>query len=64
MVKLEPTTLLTVNELSAVLRVGRSAAYELCKTPGFPVIRIGRSIRVPKPALDSWLEAQLNVTNV
>ena len=40
--------LLTVEEMAEILRIGRSSAYELCRQNEFPVIRIGRSIRIPK----------------
>jgi excisionase family DNA binding protein len=49
---------LTVEEAAAVLRIGRGAAYELARRfeisngqYGLPVIRLGRSLRVPKAEL-------------
>jgi len=48
--------LLTVEEMAEILRIGRSSAYELCRQNEFPVIRIGRSIRIPKKALLDWIE--------
>ncbi len=48
-------TLLTVEEMAEVLRIGRSSAYELCRQNEFPVIRIGRSIRIPRKALLDWI---------
>lgn len=50
--------LLTVKELAEVLRIGRSSAYELCRQNEFPVIRIGKSIRIPKKALFDWIERE------
>lgn len=50
--------LLTVAELANHLRIGTTAAYQLCQQPGFPAARIGRLIRVPAAALERWIEEQ------
>ena len=49
---------LTIEEAAAVLRIGRSAAYELARqwrasngATGLPVLELGRSLRVPRHAL-------------
>ncbi len=49
---------LTVEEAAQVLRIGRGAAYELARRwrvtggrEGLPVVRFGRSLRVPRAAL-------------
>lgn len=46
---------LTVGEVAALLRIGRSKAYELCRQPGFPAVRVGRVIRIPREAFLAWL---------
>ena len=50
--------LLTVEEAAAVLRIGRSLAYELARLyessdgrDGLPVLRVGALMRVPRWAL-------------
>ena len=50
---------LTVEEAAAVLRIGRTSAYELARRwlatsgrEGLPVIRLGRTLRVPEAALE------------
>lgn len=48
--------LLTVNEMAKILGIGRSSAYELCRQQEFPVIRIGKCIRISKKALLDWIE--------
>jgi len=52
------TPLLTVEEAAAVLRIGRSLAYQLAReydatggVSGLPVIRLGGCLRVPRWAL-------------
>lgn len=43
-------------EAAAYIGVSRPTFFRLCNTEGFPAIRVGRAIRVPKAALDRWLE--------
>lgn len=47
--------LLTVDELQAVTRCGRRQAYELVRRGDIASIRIGRTIRIPKAAVQAWL---------
>jgi len=49
---------LTVDELMQLLKIGRNAAYELANRPDFPALRLGKKIRVPRAALERWLEEQ------
>ncbi len=56
--KSEPAPFLTIPEAAAVLRIGRTAAYELARRylatggrEGLPVVRLGRMLRVPSYAL-------------
>ena len=53
---------LTVEEAADVLRIGRSAAYDLARIwragdpSGLPVIQVGRQLRVPRAALAKLIE--------
>jgi excisionase family DNA binding protein len=47
---------LTVEEAAEVLRIGRTAAYEAARRGELPAVRIGRSLRVPRHALDALLQ--------
>ncbi len=56
---------LTIEEAAAVLRVGRTAAYELSRlwrasggVEGLPVIRLGRSLRVSRADLFRLLHVE------
>ncbi len=51
---MEKTTM-SVQELSAQMGISLPKAYELVKTPGFPVIRIGTRILIPVEAFCAWL---------
>ncbi len=53
---------LTIEEAAAVLRIGRTAAYALARRyrvsegrQGLPVVSLGRSLRVPRRALEAIL---------
>ena len=50
---LRTRTVITVEELGQVFGVGRRQAYDLVHSDQIPIIRVGRSIRVPvAPVLD------------
>ena len=42
--------------IASYLNINLIRAYELARQPGFPAIRIGRRIVVPKAAFERWLE--------
>lgn len=46
---------MSVQELSAQMGISLPKAYELVKTPGFPIIRIGTRILIPVEAFKTWL---------
>lgn len=47
--------LLTVPEAAALLRISRNKAYELVRLHLIPAVRLGRSIRIPRQALEGWI---------
>ena len=49
------TAVLTIPEVAEMLRIGRNEAYELVRSGQLYGVRIGRSIRVPRKALDNLL---------
>lgn len=48
----------TVKEIQHILRIGQVNAYQLIRTPGFPVIKIGRAYRIPRASFYDWLSRQ------
>jgi len=48
--------LLRPEEAARVLGIGRSKLFELLAAGELPVVRIGRSTRIPAPALQRWVE--------
>jgi excisionase family DNA binding protein len=58
--------LLTVEEAAAILRIGRTFAYDLAKqfiitagAEGLPVVRVGRLLRVPRESLESFINSDM-----
>jgi excisionase family DNA binding protein len=48
--------LLRVEEAARFLNLGRSKTYQLVASGELPVVRIGKSVRVPARALERWIE--------
>ena len=50
--------LLRARDVAEALGVAKSTAYELMATGQLPVVRIGRSVRVPLDLLRAWIGRQ------
>ena len=48
----------TVEEISEILGISRSAAYELVKKDESKSVRIGATIRISKSSFDAWLDSR------
>jgi excisionase family DNA binding protein len=48
--------LLKVDAAAKLLSLGRTKMYELIAAGDVPVIRLGRSVRVPTASLKQWVE--------
>ena len=62
-VKPEAAPFLTVVEAAALMRVGRTVAYQQARRylatggrEGLPVVRLGRQLRVPRHALERLMD--------
>lgn len=51
---------LTVDDVQRLLRISRAKAYELTHISSFPVLRIGRTIRIPRDPFLVWLSTREN----
>ena len=49
---------LTVPEVGEVLGLSRAKAYDLARSEGFPSMRIGTRILVPRNKLIRWIDEQ------
>ena len=54
---------LTADQLAQALGISRAGAYQLMHSKGFPTIRIGKRMVVPKEQLLVWLEEKLKEGN-
>ena len=53
--------MLSVPEVGEVLGISRAGAYELVRSKGFPKMKIGNRIVVPKDKFIQWIEDQTEV---
>ena len=50
--------MLSVPEMGAAQGISRAGAYELARSEGFPALRIGTRIVIPKDKLQEWVDKQ------
>ena len=53
--------MLSVLDVASVLGISRAGAYELVRSDGFPSLRIGSRIVVPKERFIDWINANAGV---
>ena len=51
--------MLSVPEMGAALGISRAGAYELARSEGFPALRIGTRIVIPKDELREWIKRNM-----
>ena len=47
---------LTVMEVAEALRISRAGAYDLVRAEGFPALKIGSRIVIPKEKFIQWMD--------
>ena len=52
---------LTMRQVQDITGLSKPKVYELAHTRGFPVVRFGRALRVPREAFLRWLNEQAGV---
>lgn len=45
----------TVDDIAAILGIGKASAYKLAKSGAFKIIRIGNMIRISRKSFEDWL---------
>jgi excisionase family DNA binding protein len=48
--------MLNVNDIAVLVRISRAGAYNLVNSDGFPKVKIGKRVLVPKSDLMQWLQ--------
>ena len=48
----------TVNDIAAILGIGRASAYKLANSGLFKTIRIGNMIRISRKSFEDWLRME------
>lgn len=48
----------TVNDIAAILGIGRATAYKLANSGEFKTIRIGNMIRISRKSFEDWLKIE------
>ena len=48
----------TVEDIAAILGIGKSSAYKLANSGEFQTIRIGNMIRISRKSFEDWLEME------
>lgn len=51
--------MLSVPEMAAALGISRAGAYELARSEGFPTLKIGNRIVIPKDELREWIKRNM-----
>ena len=49
----------SVRELATLMGISLPKAYELAQKPGFPSIRLGTRILIPRSAFNDWLISEV-----
>ena len=53
---------LNAQMVAKLLGISPSSSYELMHEKGFPVLRVGNRLVVPKEKFRQWVEEQINAT--
>jgi len=51
---------LGADDIAQVLGISRANAYNLMRSKGFPTLKIGKRMTVPKQKLIEWIDAQMS----
>ena len=51
---------LSADDVAQVLGISRAHAYNLMHSKGFPTIKIGKRMTVPKDKLIEWIDRQMS----
>lgn len=52
----------TVNDIQKIMSLGKTRAYELMRSDGFPSFKLNNRLYVTKQNLEKWLDRYVNKT--
>lgn len=55
---------MNVKEMAELMNISQWMAYELCRTTGFPAVRIGRRVLIRKDQLMVWMDKEAGAGNI
>ena len=58
----DPVKTMTVKQVEKALGISRSMAYATVRSEGFPKIRLGKRLLVPKEAFEEWMKQNTILT--
>lgn len=61
-VELPARLLITFREAATLTSLGLSSVRKLCETGEWPVVRIGRSVRIPAESVSKWINDRVAET--
>ena len=53
-----------VNDIQSIFKIGRSKAYQLLSSSGFPAIKLNKKLLVEKGKLEEWISKNSGKTYV
>lgn len=56
--------LYTVDDIQAIFKIGRSKAYQLMSSSGFPSMRLNKKLLVERSKLEDWVSKQSGKTYI
>lgn len=52
----ELSPMLTAEDVSSILKISKAKAYALMRSPEFPAVKIGNSVRVSVNNFQKWIQ--------
>ncbi len=56
--------LYTVDDIQRIFKIGRSKAYQLLSSKGFPTIKLNKKLLVEKHRLEDWISKNSGKTYI
>ena len=53
-----------VNDIQSIFKIGRSKAYQLLSSSGFPAIKLNKKLLVEKRKLEEWISKNSGKTYI